>query len=73
MRKSNETKIWIFKKVHKIHKPLARLITYEKRHKFLTSEIKDRHHYRNLTNSKMIITQHYEKLYSNIFDHLKVA
>ena len=46
--KINETKHWLFEKINKIDKPLARLTRKKERgHKLLISEMKEGYHYRS--------------------------
>uniref|UniRef100_A0A8W4FN46 Uncharacterized protein n=1 Tax=Sus scrofa TaxID=9823 RepID=A0A8W4FN46_PIG len=61
IEKTNETKSWLFEKINKIYKPLARLIKRIKETKLIKSEMKRSHnqHHRNTRNHERVITSKY--------------
>ncbi|MCO6060497.1 hypothetical protein NG726_28070, partial [Pseudomonas sp. MOB-449] len=72
IERNNKTKSWFFERINKIDKPLARL-TKEKQERTQITQI--RNEMGDITTDpteiKRIITEYYEKLYSNKFENLE--
>ena len=70
--KPNKTKTWLFEKINKIDKPLARLIK-KKREKNQINKIRNEKGEVTTDNAEMqsIIREYYEQLYGNIIDNLE--
>ena len=70
--KINKTKSWLFEKIYKIDKPLARLIK-KKREKNQINKIRNEKREVTTDNAEMqrIIRDYYEQLYGNKMDNVE--